>query len=211
MEGGRMVGNRYGRLVVVARAPNRYGNYYWLCDCDCGSSVEINGSSLRSGCSRSCGCLHRERLAARNFRHGMSDSKEYRIWHHAKRRCFDPRVKSFPNYGGRGVSMCESWRRSFETFYADMGPCPPGNSLDRIDVNGNYEPGNCRWATALEQANNARSNIPIFAKGERITLAQAARLHGIRYSTLYNRIWHGQKPEQALNSILEGRRCRAGI
>jgi len=206
-----MIGNRYGRLVVLVQAPNRYGNFYWRCKCDCGNTVEISGGNLRGGYSRSCGCLHRELLAARNWRHGLSNSKEYRIWHHAKRRCLDPRVKSFPNYGGRGISMCESWRRSFEAFYRDMGPCPPGKSLDRIDVNGNYEPGNCRWATALEQANNARSNIHLIIAGRFMTLAQAARLHGINYSTLHSRVRHGQSPEEALRAILEVRQCRAAI
>jgi hypothetical protein len=106
--------------------------------------------------------------------------------------------------------MCESWRRSFAAFYSDIGPCPPGMSLDRIDVNGDYEPGNCRWATALEQANNARSNILIAAGGRRMTLAQAARLYGIPYTTLHSRVWHGQKPEEALNAILGGAQMRSG-
>jgi hypothetical protein len=156
-----LTGKRFGRLVVLALHPerSRLGLARWVCRCDCGSERIVCGTSLRSGATKSCRCLLKEMLAKRVTKHGHTKhglrSRAYKCWEGMKNRCFSPRARAYPWYGGRGITVCERWL-IFENFYADMGDPPPGLSLDRINNNGNYEPGNCRWATAAEQLANRR-------------------------------------------------------
>jgi hypothetical protein len=150
---------RFGRLVVVDRAGSQSGHSTWLCRCDCGRRKPILGESLRRGLTQSCGCLQREWAAKGTHGHtrNRTGTKTYRAWQSAKDRCFNPRCEDYPNYGGRGIRMCDRWRNDYAAFLADMGESPPGLTLDRIDNDGDYEPGNCRWATLLEQARNKRA------------------------------------------------------
>lgn len=133
-----------------------------MCICECSPKLFfVRGDRLLSGQTQSCGCLRSEASAKRMWRHGATVngmSREYRSWCEAKRRCFNPNHRYYADYGGRGITMCESWKNSFESFYEDMGPAMPDQSLDRVDVNGNYEPGNCRWADAKTQAQNRRNS-----------------------------------------------------
>jgi hypothetical protein len=147
-----LTGKRSGRWTVIAYVQR----FRWACICDCGTRRIVGGNSLRRGYSKSCGCLCRELSKARATKHGMSGSREYRSWECMKQRCFNPRAANYENYGGQGITVCEEWKSSFEAFFADMGTCPPGCSLDRIDPNGNYEPSNCRWADAKQQRQNQR-------------------------------------------------------
>lgn len=144
-------GTRFGGLRFVKDSgERRYRARVGVFLCDCGESTHTLISSVKSGATQSCGCVG----TSTGRKHGMYNSPEYYSWRAARRRCHDPRNASYARYGGRGIKMCDEWLTSFEAFYAHMGPRPPGTTLDRIDNDGNYEPGNCRWATPKEQQAN---------------------------------------------------------
>lgn len=162
-----LAGQRFGRLTVLQESEvRRHGYIFWRCLCDCGSGCLVASNKLRTGHTRSCGCLQREHarnrvaiLSSRNTRHGHcvgKPSRAYRAWGDMLSRCNDPNNRRYPDYGGRGICVCERWRK-FENFLADMGDPPLGQSLDRRNNDGNYEPGNCRWATRSQQQRNKRA------------------------------------------------------
>ena len=145
-----LVGQRFGRLVVKAFI----GSEMWACECDCGNSHISQGRHMRSGEARSCGCITKD--GSRKKKHGLTGSITWKTWASMKQRCLNQNCHAYPNYGGRGISIAEKWLE-FEGFVEDMGTRPVGDySLDRINPNGNYEPGNCRWATRYEQTHNRR-------------------------------------------------------
>lgn len=156
----KMLGKRFGRLTVIAEAPERKcGQSCWVCQCDCGNiTAPILGSNLRRGHTKSCGCL--------KTKHGKYNSRLYAVWHGMKKRCYCKTDHAFKNYGGRGIKVFDEWKESFSEFEkwafsngydetAKQGKC----TLDRIDVNGNYEPSNCRWVDMKAQQNNRRNNV----------------------------------------------------
>lgn len=153
-------GQKFGRWTVIRRNGIKGHNALWLCQCECGNQKSVLGTDLRRGHVRSCGCYHASGFENANTKHGMTKTPEYSSWEHMKYRCYNPKDKRYKEYGGRGITVCERWFDSFENFLADMGQRPSmDHSLDRKNVNGNYEPNNCRWATRKEQRNNRRDSV----------------------------------------------------
>lgn len=167
------------------------------CRCECGVVRDVAVHTLKQGNSRHCGCKMAEINPALHGTHLMSYSPEYRSWSHMKERCLNPDCADYPDYGGRGIVVCEQWLGSFQAFYADMGPRPEGHSLDRIDVNGNYEPRNCRWANNETQAQNKRRGRVVVLGGETVALSVACRARGVSYKLIHKRMSKGMSFDEA--------------
>lgn len=198
-----LVGQRFGRLLVLHETgKSRNGHTVWHCRCDCGNDVGVVGYSLISGCTKSCGCYNRERVIERNTTHGMNRRGKrhpvYMTWANILQRCENPNDTQYKNYGARGIKVCTEWHE-FIPFHdwAMANGWQRGVSIDRIDNNGNYEPDNCRWVTAKEQARNKRNNHFITFNGKTQTMVEWAEEIGLEYSILWNRIHRGWSIERA--------------
>lgn len=215
-----ITGQRFGKLVAIKRSErvNAKGEYYWVCKCDCGNYTEANPRNLRHGSVSSCGCVarhiqsermkkwHKEHPENRRT-HGLSSCRLWAVWSDMRVRCRDKKSAGYKHYGARGIKVCDEWDHSFPAFYkwayengyddtAPSGAC----TLDRIDVNGNYEPSNCRFVDARIQANNKRTNRFLEINGEKRTVADWASYFGMPYATLYHRVFYrGFTPEDAVN------------
>jgi hypothetical protein len=188
-----LTGRRFGKLVVLEISEIAETRQKWLCLCECGNSSLVRGEYLRSGETRSCGCMRRS--------HGMRNTKESGIWRSMIQRCHNPNDKAFPKYGGRGIEVCDRWRTSFVNFISDIGRRPsPDHSVDRIDNNGNYEPENCRWATRKQQSRNQRKTPIVTYMGETKPLCDWADECGIDRKTLYLRLKRGWGIEKMLST-----------
>jgi hypothetical protein len=178
-------GLEIGRLKVLSFAGTKNRKRFWLCRCACGVEKSIQSSSLWRGVTQSCGCLLLETVST----HRASRSAEYAAWKGIKRRCLNRRCKMYKFYGERGITVCKRWKDSFDNFIADVGRRPsPNHSIDRIDNDGNYEPGNVRWATREVQDNNKTDSNFVEFNGEKLTVQQWAKRLGIRFSTLKFRL-----------------------
>jgi hypothetical protein len=191
-----LAGKTFGDYKVISyHSQDKFHNAIWVCQCTkCGLSKNLKGSRLAKGRNTTCYCgVHY------NYKHGSKKNKEYRAWRHMLNRCYMPSVREYKRYGGRGIRVCDQWRESYINFIADIGVAPgPDYSLDRIDVNGNYEPGNVRWATIRQQANNTRRTYMVEYRGEKIPLGTFCHEHGLPIELMRGRLNMGWSIEKAM-------------
>jgi hypothetical protein len=206
-----LTGQRFGRLIVLGWAaylPSR-PNAAWVCRCDCGSEKTVIGGNLIAGRTRSCGCLNLENLSkagsATFLARGTKRHPEYKIWAAMLGRCHNPNNRQFPDYGGRGIAVCDRWRfgesgsHGFNLFLLDMGSRPTGgHTIDRTDNDRGYSPDNCAWRSRTEQARNRRNTLMVHFNGADMPLAAACELTGMPYRFVYLRIRYGMPVERAL-------------
>ena len=195
-----LTGQRFGHLTVIKRAGSQGKNTTWLCRCECGKECIVQSSNLKNQKNISCGC-NRRQLASKKFKtHGMAKTRLYKEWRRMKERCHLKTKDGYERYGGRGITVCSEWLNSFEAFrdWALANGYRDNLTLDRINVDGNYEPSNCRWATNSEQQSNKSSNRFITFDNRTQTLSQWARETGIRKDTLRCRLENGWSVERAL-------------
>lgn len=195
-----MAGWRFGKLLVLDRAPNNArGTSMWNCLCDCGERRLIEGTGLRAGRNKSCGCASPRFECSRFKKHGMSGTRTYSIWRGMHTRCTDPKASKAHLYVLKGIKVCERWN-DFENFLADMGVAPDGLTIDRIDGDRGYEPGNCRWADRITQGNNTSANHKLTINGRTQTISMWAREIGMKSNTIVYRIRRGWDAEKALTT-----------
>lgn len=211
-----LIGRRFGRLLVIEEAPSKKckNGYHvmWRCKCDCGNIKDIHSVSLTRTTkpTRSCGCFCKDRGREANTVHNYNRRglkySTYGIWQGMIQRCTNPNHKSYKNYGGRGIKVCDRWRHSFINFLEDMGECPVGKSIERINNDGDYTPENCKWVTREEQNNNHRRNVVITYNGVSQNLTQWARIIEVTAKLLGQRLRNGWSIEEALTTPVGKRR-----
>ena len=207
-----LTGQKFGKLTVCDRrwCENNKRNL-WYCKCECGNTVMVPTSALSSGRTKSCGCLRKTVASAKHKLHGMSTSRQYRIWNAMKERCQCTTNKQYKDYGERGIVVCDEWKDSFESFYdwAMSNGYADHLTLDRIDTNGNYCPDNCRWSTSKEQNSNKRNNHILTHNGKSQTIQQWSEETGIPFTTLLYRVTNDWPIESVLtvrpNSVSKNR------
>jgi hypothetical protein len=179
-------GEKFGKLTAIKPIEKRGNQYYWLCECECGNTKIARCSHLLAGDVKSCGCLQIQKATT----HGLSKTRLYKIYSQMKIRCLNPKNPAYKSYGGRGIKICKEWLKDFKVFYswAMENGYNDTLSIDRIDVNGNYEPNNCRWVDMKTQCNNRRSNELIEFKGVKHSIAEWAEIYKIKKSVLWARL-----------------------
>jgi hypothetical protein len=183
-----LIGKQFGRLLVVKKAGIAKTNQVlWLCLCNCGKTTTVYGGNLSTGHTKSCGCLDIEKKIQRATKHGYEGSRIYITWNSMIQRCTNPKRKNYPNYGGRGIRVCERWLK-FENFLADMGEQPLNRQIDRINNNEGYYLENCRWATRIQQARNKQNSCMETYKGKTQCMSAWAEEYNISYHVLRDRI-----------------------
>ena len=193
-----LAGRRFGRLTVIHRSGTIGSFKAWLCQCDCGNAKTVSSRHLMDGHTKSCGCFRREFTRAKDTKHGLCGTPEFRSWASLRQRCMNPKNEKYPNYGGRGIRVCKRWN-DFAFFLADVGPQPTRrHTIHRIDNNGNYCPSNTRWATAKEQGRNKTNSRMITAQGITHCVSEWAEILGVNSGMIYHRLARGWKPERAV-------------
>jgi hypothetical protein len=184
-----LAGQRFGRLVVAAFSHTKSGRAMWLCKCDCGNDSIVSGKLLRCDHTKSCGCLGLELRVAATKKHGLSHKKDktYNCWKDMRKRCNNPASMYYYRYGGRGIKVCPEWD-VFQNFLADMGPCPDGYSIERLDIEKGYEPGNCKWIPLNRQQRNTSKSRRVTAFGKTQLVVEWAEEYGLSAGTLSARI-----------------------
>lgn len=198
-----LVGKRFGNLVVLDYVKKRNKKTYWLCKCDCGNIKEIEGDPLVRGRIVTCGCQNKKTgKESRSYKHGLTNTRIMRIWANMKDRCYNAKNKAFKNYGGRGIKVYDEWINSVEAFWkwSKENGYSESLTIDRIDVNGNYEPSNCRWVDRKTQCNNQRNNHRILFKGQFLTISQISEKQGIPSHVISNRLYSGWTEQRAINT-----------
>lgn len=190
-------GQKFNHLTLAGYSHKFNGTKFWFAKCDCGNEGVFAVYDIYSGHTKSCGCFKVKKLGNLHRTHGMSESKEYRIWCQMRRRCYAKTHPKYIYYGGRGIIVCNRWLKSFENFYSDMGKCPIGYSIERKDNNGNYEPFNCKWASDMEQGKNKRSVRIVLLNGIKTPKVEAERILGICHDSI------GQKSRNSGMTIQE--------
>lgn len=186
-----MTGQKFGRLTVIKYAySDKSRCAVWVCKCECGNYVDAKGTELRYGRIKSCGCLQKDRARKVNTKHGKSNTKLHQVWRGIKDRCYNINAKNYKYYGGRGIQVCHEWLHNFQPFYdwAMNNGYKEGLTIDRMDVNGNYSPDNCCWATTKQQQRNIRHNRNITINGVTHCMKDWCNILGLKYSTVSNRI-----------------------
>lgn len=190
-----LTGQPFGRLTVLERAENKNGRVYWKCECACGNITNIQADRLVAGTTQSCGCLNKERVKQSNSTHGMSNTPEFHTWEGIIKRCTNPKAIGFKRYAGRGITICDEWRHDFMAFYNHVGKKPTSkHTIERINNNLGYKPGNIKWATRQEQANNTRRNHNITLHSWTMNVTQWAKFIGVKQGTISERINHYNWP-----------------
>lgn len=204
-----ITGQKFGKWTVLEHKEKRGQAHYWLCKCECGNTAIVRGGSLAQGTSKSCGCVGRQKTIERSTKHGGYGTRLYRIWDDMKARCYNHNSISYPNYGAKGITVCEEWK-NFKTFmdWALANGYNDKLTIDRIDYNKGYTADNCRWITMMEQSNNRSNNHYITYNGETLTMAQWARKLNISYNLLCQRMSRGWTFEKA---ILTPKRKKDGV
>ena len=195
-----LVGQIYGRLTVLEKAANVGANSGWRCRCECGTERIVSSCHLRTGHTTSCGCAQRDAAKASFTKHGLRNTRVYRIWNAMIQRCTDEHASNYHNYGGRGITVDPRWLESVENFFEDMGnPPSPRHTLDRRDNDKGYCKENCRWATSEEQHNNRRTSVYLTYNGKTQTIAQWSRELSIPPMTITARIRQNRPIEEVLS------------
>lgn len=196
-----LTGQKFGRLTALHRSANKGRRTQWKWRCDCGNLLIADPSKVKAGHTASCGCLWTDRCVKHRHGHNANgeQSRTYKAWVNMRSRVNPDIAQYWENYAARGISVCERWQSDFSAFLADMGECPAGKSLDRINNDGNYEPTNCRWASPSEQSANTRRTKLVIFGGQKMCIAEACRLAGVKPSIIHHRLNKGMTFHEAIN------------
>lgn len=194
-------GLKFNRLTVVGEnSISKHGAIKWNCMCECGNASIVRTGALKSGQTKSCGCAQKEAVT----KHGMTRTRTHNIWRGMRQRCVDKNSKDYARYGAIGISVCERWE-DFSNFLADMGKCPQGMTIERIDNTKGYGPENCKWASWLEQSHNRTNNHSISIGGERLLISQWAKRLGVGDTVIPHRLAMGWDAEKACSTPVKPR------